>query len=116
MQKLQKGRKLSREKAQREALLRSLARSLVERAKIRTTLAKAKALSPVVEHLVTRAKKGDVAASRHLARVLGKDLGKKMMETAASSFKGRKGGYTRVVKLGKLKGNSAEMAIIEFMK
>ncbi|MBI2642161.1 MAG: 50S ribosomal protein L17 [Candidatus Wildermuthbacteria bacterium] len=116
MQKRVAGRKLSREKAQRTALLRSLARALVEREKIRTTLAKAKTLAPLVEKLVTRAKRGDVEARREMIRALGAELGKKMMVTIAPSFKTRNGGYTRVVKLEKKKENSADMAVIEFMK
>lgn len=115
MQKRKVGKKLSREKAQRGALLHGLARALVEREKIRTTLAKAKALSPLVEHLITRAKKGDVASARKLTTILGKDMGKKM-KTLVLSFKDRKGGYTRVIKLGRQKENSAEMAVIEFVK
>ncbi|MDP2664580.1 MAG: 50S ribosomal protein L17 [bacterium] len=116
MQKRVAGRKLSREKAQRTALLRSMARALVERSRIRTTLAKAKTLAPLVEKLITRAKRGDVAARREMVRVLGQELGKKMMVAIAPSFKTRNGGYTRVVKLEKKKENSADMAVIEFMK
>ncbi|MBI2642311.1 MAG: 50S ribosomal protein L17 [Candidatus Wildermuthbacteria bacterium] len=116
MQKRVAGRKLSREKAQRTALLRSLARALVEQEKIKTTLAKAKTLAPLVEKLVTRAKRGDVVARREMVRALGAELGKKMMVTIAPSFKTRNGGYTRVVKLEKKKENSADMAVIEFMK
>ncbi|MDP2637372.1 MAG: 50S ribosomal protein L17 [bacterium] len=116
MQKRNKERKLSRERGQRKALLSSLARALVEREQVRTTLAKAKAVSPLVEKLVTRAKKGDLASKREVARVLGQDMGKKMMGTIMPSFSQRKGGYTRIVKLGKSKENSAEMAVIEFVK
>lgn len=111
-----KGKKLSREKSQREALLVSLARALVEREHIRTTLAKAKAVSPLVEKLVTRAKKGDVSSRREIVRQLGPDLGKKMMGTLAPGFENRKGGYTRIIKLGKNKENSSEGALIEFVK
>ena len=116
MLKRNKEKKHSRERSQRKALLQSVARALVEREKVRTTLAKAKAVSPLVDKLVTRAKKGDVAARREIARVLGQELGKKMMGTIVPSFEQRKGGYTRVIKLGKNKENSAEMAILEFVK
>lgn len=116
MRKLKKGRKLSRKCAQRRALLKSLARSLVLKEKIRTTEAKAKELRPFVEPLITRAKKGDLSAVRFLQRYFEKALAAKIVKELGPRYKERQGGYTRVIKLGPRKSDGARMAIIELVK
>lgn len=115
MKHLRKGRKLHREKAQRKALLRSLASALIEKEKIKTTKAKAKELSPFFEKKITRAKKGDLNSIRILAKYFSPKLVKKMTEDIAPRYKERNGGYTRITKLGPRKTDGAQMAIIELV-
>ena len=116
MRKLKKGRKFSREKDQRKALMKSLANSLFLRERIKTTEAKAKSISPFAEKLITRAKKGDLSSRRILSGVLNPNIVKKLMGEIAPRYKDRKGGYTRVIKLGQRMSDGARMAIIELMK
>jgi len=109
--------KLGRKKSHREALLRNLASELVEHGQVKTTLAKAKALKPKVEHLVTVARRGDEHARRMLSRFFySEEVVSKMLSEIGPKFKSRPGGYTRILKLGRRKGDSAEMAIIEFVE
>jgi large subunit ribosomal protein L17 len=109
-------RKFGREKTQRHALMRSLARNLVRDGKIRTTLAKAKELRPFVEKLVTRAKVGGVAARRLInTRIQGAPETKKLVDTLAPKYKSRAGGYTRIIKLPNRVLDGSPMAIIEFI-
>lgn len=115
MKKLQKGRKLHREAGQRKALLKTMATSLILRGKITTTEAKAKELAPFVEKKITRAKAGTVAAKRHLAQFFSAKVVKKLVDEVAIKNKDRKGGYTRVIKLGQRKSDSSKMAIIELV-
>lgn len=116
MRKIKKGRKLSRKKDQREALLRSLCASLFLREKIKTTLAKAKETAVFAEKIITRAKKEDLAARRSIAGILPYSIVKKVFQEIGPRYKTRPGGYTRVVKLGPRKSNGAKMAIIELVK
>jgi large subunit ribosomal protein L17 len=116
MKKLKKGRKFSREKDQRKALLKSLSRSLFLREKIKTTEAKAKELSSFAEKLITRAKKQDLASRRILAKYFSEDLVKKIVDKIAPKYKNRPGGYTRVIKIGQRKSDGAKMAIIELVE
>lgn len=116
MRKRKKGRKLSRKRDQRKALLKSLARELFLREKIQTTLAKAKELRSFAEKFVERAKEKNLANVRYLRRFWGKDVLKKLFEEIGPRYKERKGGYTRILKLGKRKSDGAEMAIIELVK
>ncbi|MDO8424622.1 MAG: 50S ribosomal protein L17 [bacterium] len=116
MRKQKKGRKLSRKTAQRGALLRSLAASLFLREKIRTTRARAKETAGFAEKIITKAKKGDLASRRSLLRILTPKIVEKIFKEIAPRYKTRPGGYTRVIKLGPRKSNSAEMAIIELVK
>ena len=111
-------RKFGREKNERNALMNSLASNLIVREKIKTTLPKAKELRPFIEKLVTSAKKGDLATKRVVVSKLSgrKSEAKKLFEVIAPRYKGRAGGYTRVLKLGARKSDGAEMAIIEFIK
>lgn len=116
MRKLKKGRKLSRKRNQRKALLRTLARALFLREKIKTTEAKAKELRSFAEKMVTRAKKGDLNSLRILAKYFSKDLVKKLVVEIGPRYKERKGGYTRIIKLGPRKDDGAKMAIIELVR
>jgi len=107
---------LGREKAQREALMRNLAESLILNGSIRTTKAKAKALRTFVEPLVTKAKKNDLTAKRNLLKVLyTKKAVNKLLNNVAPNYKDRNGGYTRITKLGARANDAAEMAKIEFV-
>jgi len=116
MRKLKQGRKFSRKRNQRKALLRSLARALFLNEKIKTTEAKAKELSRFSEKFITRAKKRDLASRRILLRYFPESLVKKLIEEIGPRYKDRKGGYTRVIKLGQRQSDGAKMAIIELVK
>ena len=116
MRKRKKGRKLSRKRDQRRSLLKSLARALFLKEKIKTTLAKAKELTPFVEKQITRAKIGNLYSRRLLASRFSPEIAKKLVEEIAPRYKDRKGGYTRIIKLGERKRDGAEMAVIELVK
>ena len=118
MRHQRKGRKLGRDSAHRRALFSNLAGALFEHGRIRTTEAKAKELRPIVERLVTLARKdaADVAAQRQAVAFLrSKDAVHNLFHRVAPRFTERQGGYTRVVKLGPRPGDSAPMAYIEFV-
>ncbi len=117
MRKRKKGRKLSRKKDQRVALLKGLSRALILKEKIKTTEAKAKELKNFIEKQVSLGKKADVLhARRLLAKNFSPKVVKKMVEEIAPRYKTRSGGYTRIIKLGPRKSNGAKMAQIEFIK
>ena len=116
MKKRKKGRKLSRKRNQRRALLKSLASALLLNEKIKITEAKAKEVSSSVEKFITQAKKGDLTSRRLLAKFFPKKIVKKLIEEIAPRYKERKGGYTRIIKLGPRKSNGAKMAVIELIK
>ena len=116
MRHLNKGRSLSRSPSHRQALLANLAQELFQRKRIRTTLAKARELRPYAEKLVTHAKKGHLAARRHVLRRLSKSsVVKALFNEIAPAFADRNGGYTRIIKLGPRVGDSAPLAIIELV-
>lgn len=100
----------------RRALLRSLLRALIDKEKIETTEAKAKEMRSFAEKLITRAKQGRLIDRRHIAKTLGDGLAKKLIEKIAPMFQERKGGYTRVIKLGSRESDSAKLAVIELVK
>ncbi|MBD3311194.1 MAG: 50S ribosomal protein L17 [Candidatus Magasanikbacteria bacterium] len=107
---------LGREKAHREAMMRNLSDSLLVHGSVVTTLAKAKALRTVVEPLITKAKKGDINARRLIIKKLYTDEAvNKIMNDIAPKYKDRKGGYTRIIKLGRRSNDKAEMAKIELV-
>lgn len=116
MKKKKTGRKFGRMKDQRKALLVSLARSLFLKEKIRTSMAKAKELSSFAEKFITKAKTNNLASRRALARLFSASITKKILEDIAPRYKDRKGGYTRVVKLGRRQTDGAELAIISLVK
>ena len=111
-------RKFGREKGQRIALMRSLAHSLIVHGKITTTTAKAKELRPLVERLVTSSKRGTLVSRRSASQILGgaSDAVKKLHETIAPRYAKRSGGYTRIVRLGRVGKRVVDMSRIEFVK
>ena len=110
------GRKLGRTSAHRKAMLKNMAQALIKHEQIGTTLAKAKALSPYVERLVTLGKRGDLHARRRaFARLRDGAAVEKLFGVLAERYGGRAGGYTRVMKAGHRHGDAAAMAIIEFV-
>lgn len=116
MRHRRKTAKLQRPANQRRALMSGLACSLIRERRIRTTLAKAKALRPVAERLVTLGKRGDVHARRQAAAFLRqKEAVKKLFEEVATACADRQGGYCRITKLGPRHTDSAPMAYIEWV-
>ena len=110
------GKKLGRPKDQRAALLRSLASEVVRHEKIVTTEAKAVEARRFVERLITHGKKGTLHHRRlALAQVPNHDTVRKVFDDLAVRYSDRLGGYTRMIKLGRRKGDSAEMALIELV-
>ena len=110
------GRKLNRSSAHRKALFKNLAAALIEHEQITTTLPKAKDLRPVIEKMITIGKKGTLHARRQLISKLPKSADfKKIMSELPERYKERNGGYTRIIKKGFRYGDSAPMAIIEFV-
>ena len=111
-----KGRKLNRTSAHRKALFKNLAAALIEHEQITTTLPKAKDLRPVIEKMITIGKKGTLHARRQLISKLPKSADfQKIMTELPERYKERKGGYTRIIKKGYRYGDSAPMALIEFV-
>ncbi len=107
--------KLQRDTAHRRSLLANLACSLIEHGRIRTTLAKAKALRPVAEKMVTLAKRGDLHARRQaIAFLRQKENVKKLFGEVGPASKDRQGGYCRITKLGARVSDSEPMAYIEW--
>jgi large subunit ribosomal protein L17 len=111
-----KGPRLGSGPAHQRLLLGGLAASLFEHERVRTTEAKAKALRPVAERLITFAKRGDVAARREVLRLLpDREVVHRLFEELGPRFADRDGGYTRILKLGPRKGDGAPMALIELV-
>jgi len=111
-----KGRKFNRDCNARKALFQGLAKSLIEREQIKTTLPKAKDLRGVVEKMITRAKTDSVANRRLvMAELQDAALVKKLFTVLGPRYAGRPGGYTRVLKAGFRYGDAAPMAIIELV-
>lgn len=111
------GRQLGRNAAQRNALMRSLANSLIEHEVIKTTLPKAKELRRVAEPLITLAKNDSVSARRlAFARTRDKAVVGKLFNELGPRFKARQGGYVRILKCGFRAGDAAPMAYVEFVE
>ncbi len=116
MRHRKKGKILDRKIGPRKALLHSLALNLILKEKIKTTLAKAKAIRPLVERLITIGKKNDLNSRRRIHAFLGYRLAtKKILEEISPRYSQRPGGYLRIIKIGLRKGDAAEMAVIEFV-
>ena len=109
-------KKLNRTASHRQAMFANMAAALVKHEQIVTTLPKAKALRPVVERLITLAKKGDLGSRRLvIARMRDQEQTKKLFETIAPRYKARAGGYTRVLNAGFRHGDNAPLAVIELV-
>ena len=109
-------RKLNRTSAHRRAMFANMAAALVKHEQITTTLPKAKELSPVVEKLITKAKRGTLHARRQIYAVLRDEATTtKLMDTLADRYAERGGGYTRVLKSGFRYGDAAPMAVVELV-
>lgn len=116
MRKRKSGRKLSRKRDQRRALLKSLASSLFLKEKIKTTEAKAKELAIFAQRKINIAKTNNLHSRRLLLRYFSPKIVKKLLEEIGPRYRERNGGYTRIIKLGPRKSDGAKMAIIELIK
>ena len=117
MRHQKKRNKLSRSASHRKALFMNLAREVVEHERIETTEAKAKAVKPEIERLITLAKRGDLHARRQALSSLGQDkfVVFKLFEELAPRYAERPGGYTRILKLGPRKSDATEMVYLELV-
>jgi large subunit ribosomal protein L17 len=110
------GRKLSRNTSHRRALLRNLVTALLEHGRLMTTLPKAKEVRPLAERMITLGKHDNLQARRQVHSYLLKDeTARKVFSTIAPKFADRKGGYSRIIRLGNRKGDGADLAIIELL-
>ncbi|HEY4895501.1 MAG TPA: 50S ribosomal protein L17 [Solirubrobacteraceae bacterium] len=109
--------KLSRDSAHRKSLLMNLSKELIEHERIKTTEAKAKAVKPEIEKLITLAKRGDLHARRQALSTLAQDkfAVHKLFVEVAPRYAERPGGYTRILKLGPRRSDSTEMVFIELV-
>ena len=109
--------KLSRDSAHRKALLANLCIEVIDHERIKTSQAKAKAVKPEIEQLITLAKRGDLHARRQALSTLSQDkfAVHKLFEDLAPRYAERPGGYTRILKLGPRKSDSTEMVFIELV-
>lgn len=112
MRHLKKIKKLDRGRGARKALIKNLASSLIIYKSIKTTKAKARAVAPQVEKIISRAKNDNLAARRNIKRILTAQAMEKLFKEIAPNYKDRNGGYVRVTKIGKRRGDAAEMAIV----
>jgi large subunit ribosomal protein L17 len=111
-----RGRRFNRTAEHREAMFANMSAALIKHEQIVTTLPKAKDLRPVVEKLVTLAKKGDLHARRQaMAQIRDETQLKKLFDVLAKRYEGRNGGYLRIMKAGFRYGDQAPMAVIEFV-
>ncbi|MFA5644005.1 MAG: 50S ribosomal protein L17 [Patescibacteria group bacterium] len=109
-------KKLDRKKEPRELMLRNLASSIIIYEKVKTSEAKAKAVKPLVEKVITMSKKGDLTARRNLIRILLQPQAiKKSMEVLGDRYKDRSGGYCRIIKIGARQGDGAQIVQIELV-
>ena len=116
MRHQRQGKKLGRDSAHRRALNANLAASLIEHGRIRTTEAKAKAVKPFAERMITLGRRGDLAARRQaVAYLRSKDVVHKLFADVAPRFADRPGGYSRIVKIGPRAGDAAEMVYLELV-
>ena len=110
------GKKLGRDASHRKALYANLAGSLIEHGRIKTTEAKAKAVKPFAEQMITLGRRGDLAARRQaIAELRSQDVVHQLFAEVAPRFADRPGGYTRIVKLGPRYGDSAPIVYLELV-
>jgi len=111
-----KGRKFKRKKGPRKALIRNLVCSLIRYEKIKTTKEKAKEIRPIIEKLITKAKKNDSSCKRQIRASLNdKEAYKRLTRDLFKRYISRQGGYTRIIKIGKRLGDQAEIVRIELV-
>jgi large subunit ribosomal protein L17 len=116
MRHARSGKKLGRDSSHRKALYANLAGSLIEHGRIKTTEAKAKAVKPLAEQMITLGRRGDLAARRQASSVLrSRDVVHVLFAEVAPRFADRPGGYTRIVKLGPRQGDAADMVYLELV-
>ena len=116
MRHARSGKKLGRDSAHRKALYSNLAGALITHGRIETTEAKAKAVRPYAEKLITLGKRGDLHARRQaMAELRSNDVVHKLFADIAPRFSERNGGYTRILKLGPRQGDAAQMALLELV-
>src|SRR5215468_4095853 len=109
-------RKLSRNSSHRRALLRNLVTDFLEHGRLMTTLPKAKEIRPLAEKMITLGKRDSLHARRQVQAYLLKEaIAKRVFDTIAPKFADRKGGYSRIIKLGNRQGDGADLAIIELL-
>ncbi len=109
-------RKLGRTSDQRKAMLRAMVTFLLENGKIETTVTRAKEVSAMAEKMITLGKVGDLHSKRQIfAYITKEDVAKKLVDEIAPKYADRKGGYTKVIKIGPRRGDAAEMAIIQLV-
>jgi large subunit ribosomal protein L17 len=110
------GKKLGRDAAHRRALYSNLTGALIEHGRIHTTQAKAKAVKPFAEQMITLGKRGDLHARRQaLSDLRSQDVVHRLFADVAPRFADRPGGYTRIVKLGPRQGDAADMVYLELV-
>jgi large subunit ribosomal protein L17 len=110
------GKKLGRDSAHRKALYSNLAGALIEHGRIETTAAKAKAVRPFAEKMITLGRRGDLHARRQaLAALRSNEVVHRLFAEVAPRFADRAGGYTRIVRLGPRQGDAAEMVYLELV-
>ena len=110
-------RKLGRTSPHRKSMLSNMATSLLRYERITTTLPKARELKRVVEKLISKAKKDTLASRREAGKVIkDKEVLRKLFSQIGPKFKGRSGGYTRILRLGQRKGDNASLALIELVE
>jgi len=110
------GKKLGRDASHRKALYSNLTCSLIEHGRIRTTEAKAKAVKPFAEQMITLGRRGDLHARRQALSVLrSQEAVHKLFAEIGPAFKERPGGYSRIVRIGPRQGDAAEMAYLELV-
>jgi large subunit ribosomal protein L17 len=116
MRHARSGKKLGRDSAHRKALYSNLAGALIEHGRIETTAAKAKAVKPFAEKMITLGKRGDLHARRQaLSALRSNDVVHRLFADIAPRFSERPGGYTRIVRIGPRQGDAAEMVYLELV-
>ena len=111
-----KNRKLGRTSDQRKAMLRAMVTYLLENGQIKTTVTRAKEVAPVAEKMITLAKENSLPSYRQaLGYITKEDVANKLFKEIGPKYADRKGGYTRIVRIGPRRGDAAEMAVIQLV-
>lgn len=111
-----KNRKLGRTSDQRKAMLRAMVTYLLENGQIKTTVTRAKEVAPVAEKMITLAKENSLPSYRQaLGYITKEDVTNKLFKEIGPKYADRKGGYTRIVRIGPRRGDAAEMAVIQLV-